>query len=278
MFGQARFTPARFAEYQFLALLKPLTSGRQSRRLGWTYKPPQSSEAQSWRKRNMTHQCSHERAPASAHLSAPKSRDSLRLRRRFSPLPRRIARFLRPQDARFPLRRKSLANRRFSLRLKGTNLIPTAEFPAIPESAAKIASEQRCAILVHSGAHASAHASVHESPHKSWLSLYYSPTQGLPLECSRECSRGCPRKCTRSGLVVCHLVCFHLLCSLQPHSQKFNFELSLLSLGFPQRRPLCPLHIRHRLQTPIVTRKEGSFSYQMTEALFVPHFLVGAPR
>ena len=43
-------------------------------------------------------------------LSAPKSRDSLRLRRRFSPLPRRIARFLRPQDARFPLRRKSLAN------------------------------------------------------------------------------------------------------------------------------------------------------------------------
>ena len=29
-----------------------------------------------------------------------------------------------------------------------------------------------------------------------------------------ECSRGCPRKCTRSGLVVCHLVCFHLLCPL----------------------------------------------------------------
>ena len=30
-------------------------------------------------------------------------------------------------------------------------MIPTAEFPAIPESAAKIASERRCAILVHSG-------------------------------------------------------------------------------------------------------------------------------
>ena len=29
-------------------------------------------------------------------------------------------------------------------------MIPAAEFPAIPESAAKIASEQRCAILVHS--------------------------------------------------------------------------------------------------------------------------------
>ena len=88
---------------------------------------PFFSEAQSWRKRNMTHQCSHERTPASAH--------------------------------------------------------------------------------------ASAHASVHESAHKSWLSLCYNPIQRLPLNCSRECSRGCPRKCTRSGLVVCHLVCFHLPCS-----------------------------------------------------------------
>ena len=49
-------------------------------------------------------------APIRTSLSAPKSHDSLRLRRRFLPLPRRIARFLRPQDARFPLRRKSLAN------------------------------------------------------------------------------------------------------------------------------------------------------------------------
>ena len=46
--------------------------------------------------------------------------------------------------------KKIASERRFSLRLKGTNLIPTAEFPAIPESAAKIASERRCAILVHS--------------------------------------------------------------------------------------------------------------------------------
>ena len=46
--------------------------------------------------------------------------------------------------------KKNASERRFSLRLKGTNLIPTAEFPAIPESAAKIASERRCAILVHS--------------------------------------------------------------------------------------------------------------------------------
>ena len=46
--------------------------------------------------------------------------------------------------------KKIASERRFSLRLRGTNLIPTAEFPAIAESAAKIASERRCAILVHS--------------------------------------------------------------------------------------------------------------------------------
>ena len=46
--------------------------------------------------------------------------------------------------------KKIASERRFSLQLKGTNLFPTAEFPAIPESAAKIASERLCAILVHS--------------------------------------------------------------------------------------------------------------------------------
>ena len=46
-------------------------------------------------------------------LSAPKSRDSLRLRRRFLPLPEESRDVLRPQDARFPLRRKPLANRDF---------------------------------------------------------------------------------------------------------------------------------------------------------------------
>ena len=53
--------------------------------------------------------------------------------------------------------KKIASERRFSLRLKGTNLIPTAEFPAIPESAAKIASERRCAILVHSARHQGDH-------------------------------------------------------------------------------------------------------------------------
>ena len=79
-------------------------------------------------------------------LSAPKSRDPLRLRQRFSPLPRRIARFLRPQENRAISSAKKIASeRRFSLRFKGPNLIPIAEFLAIPESAAKkIASERRC--------------------------------------------------------------------------------------------------------------------------------------
>ena len=38
--------------------------------LFWEQRDPLPSEAQSWRKRNMIHQCSHERAPASAHASA----------------------------------------------------------------------------------------------------------------------------------------------------------------------------------------------------------------
>ena len=83
-------------------------------------------------------------------LSAPKSRDSLRLRRRFSPLPRRIARLFKAPRCAISFAKKIASERRFSLRLKGTNLVPTAECPAIPESAAKIASERRCAILVHS--------------------------------------------------------------------------------------------------------------------------------
>ena len=53
-----------------------------------------------------------------------------------------------PQNRAISSAKKIASERRFSLRLKGTNLIPTAEFPAIPESAAKIASERRCAILV----------------------------------------------------------------------------------------------------------------------------------
>ena len=83
-------------------------------------------------------------------LSAPKSRDPLRLRRRFSPLPRRIARLFKAPRCAISSAKKIASKRRFSLRFKGPNLIPTAEFPAIPESAAKIASERRCAILVHS--------------------------------------------------------------------------------------------------------------------------------
>ena len=77
-------------------------------------------------------------------LSAPKSRDSLRLRRRFltPPLQNRAI-FKAPSSLAISFAKKIASERRFSLRLKGTNLIPTAEFPAIPESAAKIASERR---------------------------------------------------------------------------------------------------------------------------------------
>ena len=128
------------------------------------------SEAQSWRKRNMTHPCSHGRAPASAP--------------------------------------------------------------------------------------ASAHASVHESAHKSWLSLCYNPIQRLPLECSRECSRGCPCKCTRSGLVVCHLVCFHLLCSL-PKFRKIRVPIKIKSAPPPPKPKIPPpLKTRNFMDMEVFRRKE----------------------
>ena len=95
-------------------------------------------------------------------LSAPKSRDSLRLRRRFLPLPEKSRDFLRPQDARFPLRRKPLANRDFFCDENRLKVILVAEFPAIPSSVVKIASERRCAILVHSGP---------DTSHQYWLKI-----------------------------------------------------------------------------------------------------------
>ena len=55
--------------------------------------------------------CPGMREHSSRELSAPKSRDTPRLRRRFLLLPREIARFLRPQDARLiPCDSTSLAN------------------------------------------------------------------------------------------------------------------------------------------------------------------------
>ena len=84
---------------------------------------------------------------------AKKSRDCLRLRRRFLPLPPQNRAIFKAPRCAISSAKKIASDRRFSLRLKETNFIPTVEFTAIPESAAKIASERRCAILVHSVGH-----------------------------------------------------------------------------------------------------------------------------
>ena len=83
-------------------------------------------------------------------LSAPKSRDSLRLRRRFLPLPQKSRFFEAPRCA-ISSAKKIASESRFLLRRNWEKMVLTAEFPAIPSSAIKIASERRCAILVHSG-------------------------------------------------------------------------------------------------------------------------------
>ena len=64
--------------------------------------------------------------------------------------PGKIARLFEAPRCAISSAKKIASERRISLRLKGRNLIPIAEFPAIPESVAKIASQRRCAILVHS--------------------------------------------------------------------------------------------------------------------------------
>ena len=86
-------------------------------------------------------------------VSAPKSRDSLRLRRRFLPLPKKIARSFEAPRCAIPSAKKIASEPRFLLRIKWVKMVLAAEFLAIPSSAATIASERRCAILVHSGGH-----------------------------------------------------------------------------------------------------------------------------
>ena len=86
----------------------------------------------------------------SQNLSAPKSRDSLRLRRRFSPLPQKSLRFLEAPRCAISSAKKIASEPRFLLRRKWVKMVLVAEFPAMLSSASKIASERRCAILVHS--------------------------------------------------------------------------------------------------------------------------------
>ena len=80
----------------------------------------------------------------------PKSRDSLRPRRRFLPLPQNIARFFGAPRCAQSSAKKIASEPRFLLRRKRVKMVLVAEFPAIPSSAVKIASERRCATLVHS--------------------------------------------------------------------------------------------------------------------------------
>ena len=73
-------------------------------------------------------------------LSAPKSRDSLRLRWRFLPLPpkKKRAIFLGPQDV-ISSAKKIASEPRFLLRRKWVKMVLVAEFPPISSSAISLA-------------------------------------------------------------------------------------------------------------------------------------------
>ena len=63
----------------------------------------------------------------------------------------KIARFVEAPRCAISSAKKIASEPRFLLRRKCVKMALAAEFPAIPSSAVKLASEQRCAILVHSG-------------------------------------------------------------------------------------------------------------------------------
>ena len=67
--------------------------------------------------------------------------------------PQEIARFLEAPRCAIASAKKIASEPRFLLRRKWVKMVLAAEFPAIPSSAVKIASEQRCAILAHSAPH-----------------------------------------------------------------------------------------------------------------------------
>ena len=64
--------------------------------------------------------------------------------------PQKIARFFEAPRCAISSAKKVASEPRFLLRIKWVKMALAAEFLAMPSSAAKIASERRCAILVHS--------------------------------------------------------------------------------------------------------------------------------
>ena len=64
--------------------------------------------------------------------------------------PKKIGRSFEAPRCAISSAKKIASEPRFLLRIKWVKMVLAAEFPAIPSSAAKIASERQCAILVHS--------------------------------------------------------------------------------------------------------------------------------
>ena len=74
----------------------------------------EAATAGCWKKTvSLSHKAEEENVAGETGLSVPKSRESLRLRQRILPLPRKIARVLRPQDVRCSCDQKSLVNSDF---------------------------------------------------------------------------------------------------------------------------------------------------------------------
>ena len=91
--------------------------------------------------------------------------------------PQEIARFSEAPRCAISSAKKIASEPRFLLRKKWVKMVLAVEFPAIPSSAVKIASERRCAILVHSGLHVSLASKSLSCWCSPWATRNLSPRQ-----------------------------------------------------------------------------------------------------
>ena len=87
--------------------------------------------------------------------------------------PQKIVRFSEAPRCAISSAKKIASEPRFLLRRKWVKMVLAAEFPAIPSSAVKVASERRCAILVHSARRRSRDKLGTSQGHLGHLGLIY---------------------------------------------------------------------------------------------------------
>ena len=95
--------------------------------------------------------------------------------------PQKFTRFFEGPRCAISSAKKIASEPRFLLRIEWAKVFLAAEFPAIPSSAVKIASERRCAILVHSALECSKSLCKKVCAHSSFPKSAMMDTRALSL-------------------------------------------------------------------------------------------------